>query len=73
MQVEIQVSRQGVSWWGAMNFALEQLGRAGERAGQLELGSRLFATPLPLLSTRGGTLPHLTQETLQYLENSGTY
>ena len=56
-----------------MNFALEQLGRAGERAGQLELGSRLFATPLPLLSTRGGTLPHLTQETLQYLENSGTY
>lgn len=55
-----------------MNFVLEQVGRAGERAGQLELGARLCATPFPLLNTRGGTLPHLTQETLLYLDGSGS-
>jgi hypothetical protein len=54
-----------------MKFVLDQLGRGGERAGQLELGSRIFSTPFPLLNTRGGTLPHLTQETLLYLEQSG--
>jgi hypothetical protein len=55
-----------------MNFVLEQVGRAGERAGQLELGSRIFSTPFPLLNTRGGSIPHLTQETLLYLDISGT-
>jgi hypothetical protein len=55
-----------------MKFVVEQAGRAGERAGQLELAARTFATPLPLLHSRGGAIPHLTQETLLYLENSGT-
>jgi hypothetical protein len=54
-----------------MKFVVEQAGRAGERAGQLELAARTFATPLPLLHSRGGAIPHLTQETLLYLENSG--
>ena len=50
-----------------MNFAIEHLGRAGERAGNLELKSRIFSTPFPLLSTKGGSVPHLTRETLAYL------
>ena len=50
-----------------MNFAIEHLGKAGERVGNLEIKSKLFATPCPLLNTRGGAVPHLTKETLEYL------
>ena len=50
-----------------MNFAIEHLGRAGERAGNLELKTKLFSTPFPLLTTKGGSVPHLTRETLAYL------
>jgi queuine tRNA-ribosyltransferase subunit QTRTD1 len=50
-----------------MNFVIEHLGRAGERAGNLELKSKIFSTPFPLLSTKGGSVPHLTRETLAYL------
>jgi len=50
-----------------MNFAIEHLGRAGERVGNLELKSKIFQTPFPLLGTKGGSVPHLTRETLGYL------
>lgn len=50
-----------------MRWVLEGLGKAGERAGKLELGSALLPTPGPLLVTQGGLLPHLTQETLAHL------
>ena len=50
-----------------MNFAIEHLGKAGERVGNLEIKSRIFQTPLPLLNTKGGAVPHLTKETLAYL------
>ena len=49
-----------------MKFQLERVGRGGERAGVLKLGSST-ATPFPLLVTRGGLVPHLTRETLQKL------
>lgn len=51
-----------------MKFAVEQLGKAGERAGQLELiAGQPTATPFPLLSTKGGCVPHLTRETMVHL------
>lgn len=50
-----------------MNFAVEYLSKGGDRAGKLELRSRTFQTPFPLLTTKGGAVPHLTKETLGYL------
>jgi len=50
-----------------MNFAIEHLGKASERVGNLEIKSKFFATPCSLLNTRGGAVPHLTKETLAYL------
>ena len=51
-----------------MKFVVEQLGKAGERAGQLEiLAGQSTPTPFPLLSTKGGCIPHLTRETLMHL------
>jgi len=40
---------------------------ARDRVGALELGSAVCATPFPLLTTRGGCVPHLTKETLAHL------
>jgi len=50
-----------------MKFVLEHVCRSGERAAHLDLRGKVFATPLPLLATRGGAIPHLTRETLGYL------
>jgi len=51
-----------------MKFVVEQLGKAGERAGQLELlAGQPSATPFPLLATKGGCVPHLTKETMAHL------
>jgi len=47
---------------------IEQLGKAGERAGQMEiLAGQSTPTPFPLLSTKGGCVPHLTRETMMHL------
>lgn len=47
---------------------VEQLGKAGERAGQMELVvGQPSATPFPLLLTKGGCVPHLTRETMVHL------
>lgn len=45
-------------------------GSNAARAGQLEVKSSrpLLETPGPLLRSRGGAIPHLTNETLQYLD-----
>jgi len=52
----------------AMKFVVEQIGKAGERAGQLELlAGQTTATPFPLLASKGGCVPHLTRETLVHL------
>ena len=50
-----------------MKFVLEQVARTGERAAHLDLRGKVFATPFPLVTTRGGAVPHLTRETLSYL------
>jgi len=51
-----------------MKFVVEQLGKAGERAGQLELiAGQSSATPFPLLLTKGGCVPHLTRETMAHI------
>lgn len=51
-----------------MKFVVEQLGKAGERAGQLDLVyGHGTATPFPLLLTKGGCVPHLTRETMDLL------
>ena len=45
-------------------------GSSAARAGQLEIRSSkpLLETPGPLLRSRGGAVPHLTNETLKYLD-----
>eukprot|EP00088_Acartia_fossae_P039710 TRINITY_DN4132_c0_g1_i4.p1 TRINITY_DN4132_c0_g1~~TRINITY_DN4132_c0_g1_i4.p1 ORF type:complete len:401 (-),score=78.58 TRINITY_DN4132_c0_g1_i4:93-1295(-) len=45
---------------------------AAARAGQLEVRSSLpvLDTPAPLIRCRGGAIPHLTHETLQYLDTA---
>ena len=45
---------------------------AAARAGQLEVRSTLpvLDTPAPLIRCRGGAIPHLTHETLQYLDTA---
>lgn len=50
-----------------MKWVLGAAGRAGERVGVLEAGAGAWSTPLPLLTTRGGLVPHLTRETLALL------
>ena len=50
-----------------MRWLLEAVGRAGERTGRLEIGSAVVGTPSPLLTLKGGLLPHLTKETLAHL------
>ena len=51
-----------------MKFIVEQLGKAGERAGHFELRGFLSATPFPLFLTKGGCIPHLTKESIEHLE-----
>jgi len=52
----------------SMKFVVEQLGKAGERAGQLELvAGQSSPTPFPLLLTKGGCVPHLTRETMAHI------
>jgi len=54
-----------------MKFAVEQLGKAGERVGQMEMvAGQSIATPFPLLLTKGGCVPHLTTETMVHLNIS---
>jgi len=53
-----------------MKFVLEHVGKAGERLGHLELVSDSAlsqVTPLPLLLTRYGAVPHLTRDTLKHV------
>jgi len=50
-----------------MKFNVEHIGRLGERAGHLEIRSKVFPTPFPLLTARRGSIPNLTRETLDYL------
>jgi len=50
-----------------MKFNVEHIGRLGERAGHLEIRSKVFPTPFPLLTSRRGSIPNLTRETLEYL------
>jgi len=50
-----------------MRWLLEAVGRAGERTGRLEIGGAVVGTPSPLLTLKGGLLPHLTKETLAHL------
>jgi len=53
-----------------MRLVIEHVGKGGERAGQLEMrGGRVLATPLLLTSTRGGAVPHLTRETLGFMNH----
>lgn len=53
-----------------MRLVIDHVGRGGERAGQLELrGGRVLATPLLLVSTRGGAVPHLTRETIGFMND----
>jgi len=51
-----------------MRLVIEHVGRSGARAGQLELRKEtVLSTPLLLVSTRGGAVPHLTRETLGHI------
>jgi len=53
-----------------MKFVLEHVGKAGERLGHLELvndAALSQVTPLPLLLTRYGAVPHLTHDTLKHV------
>jgi len=53
-----------------MRLVIDHVGRGGERAGQLEMrGGRVLATPLLLVSTRGGAVPHLTRETIGFMSD----
>jgi len=51
-----------------MKFLVEQTAKAGERLGQLEIvNERFHATPVALLTTRYGSVPHLTRDTLKHV------
>ena len=50
-----------------MRWLLDAVGRVSERTGRLEISGAVVNTPSPLLTSRGGLLPHLTKETLAHL------
>jgi len=53
-----------------MKFVLEHVCKTGERAAHLDIRNKVFSTPFPLIATKGGAIPHLTRETLAFM-NSG--
>ena len=58
-----------------MKYVLEHVSRAGERLGHLELVTdtgHAHVTPLPLLLTRYGAVPHLTRDTLKHVDVAAT-
>ena len=55
-----------------MRLMVEKVLASGERLAQLELSDQRHRTPLALLLTRAGAVPHLTRETLGLLELADT-
>ena len=51
-----------------MRLVVEKVLTTGERLGQLELADQRHLTPLALLVTRGGAVPHLTRDTLALVD-----
>ena len=52
-----------------MEFLLEAVNSFGVRSGKLALKSNSFSTPFFLLPTRGGSVPHVTQDVLENYSN----
>lgn len=55
-----------------MRLVLEKVLASGERLAQLELSEQRHRTPLALLLTRAGAVPHLTRDTLALVELADT-
>ena len=55
-----------------MRLVVEHVLATGERLGQLELAEQRHVTPLALLLTRGGAVPHLTRHTLSLVGVAST-
>ena len=55
-----------------MRLVVEKVLASGERLAQLELSDQRHRTPLALLLTRAGAVPHLTRDTLGLLELADT-
>ena len=51
-----------------MRLLVEKVLATGERLAQLELAEQSHRTPLALLLTRAGAVPHLTRDTLSLVE-----
>ena len=51
-----------------MRLVVEKVLTTGERLGQLELAEQRHLTPLALMVTRGGAVPHLTRDTLALVD-----